>query len=295
MFVIFGATGRVGRSTAAALRHAGHAVRAVARDPSQCEALTRIGCEVVRGDLDDEASMHRALDGAVAVQMLCPVPPQEPDPAAAMRNTIDTAARVLRAHPHLDVVALSDYGAELDADTGITMLFHYLEAAFRDAAARLTLLRAAEHMQNWARVLPAALATGRLPSLHHPVDRLFPTVSAHDVGSVAAQLLSDGAARDGVRVVSVEGPRRYAANDVARVLGDASGCDVVALALPRDQWEPTLSRAGLNANHAKLIVDLYDAQNAQRIDVEAGVGERRFGTTELREVFDALVQANNAR
>jgi uncharacterized protein YbjT (DUF2867 family) len=293
MYVIFGATGKVGRSAAAALIHEGHAVRAVVRSPAQQETLTRIGCEVVTGDLNDEASIHRALDGAHAVQMLCPMPHRDPDPADAMRRMIDTAARVLRAHPHLHVVALSDYGAELDADTGITMLFHHLEAAFREAAPRLTLLRSAEHMQNWARVVPVALATGRLPSLHHPLDRPFPTVSAHDVGIVAARLLIDGFDEAGVQIVSVEGPRRYDANDVARALGDTSGRDIVAHALPRDEWTATLLRAGLNANHAKLIVDLYDAQNTGRIDVEA-VTERRFGTTELHDVVAALVSTINA-
>ncbi|WP_109481660.1 NAD(P)H-binding protein [Paraburkholderia sp. C35] len=293
MYVIFGATGKVGRSTATVLRQAGHAVRAVVRDASQRDMLARIGCEVVQGDLGDEASIHRALEGADAVQMLCPLPHRDPDPQRSMQRMIDTAARALRAHSHLHVLALSDYGAELDEGTGITMLFHYLEAVFKDAAPRLTLLRSAEHMQNWARVLPVALASGRLPSLHHPVDRLFPMVSAHDTGVAAAQLLMEGCAERAVRTVSIEGPRRYDANDVARVLGEVTGRPIAALALPRDNWMTTLAHAGLNVNHATLIADLYDAQNAGRIDAEAG-SERRFGATELQAVFAALVSAIEA-
>ncbi|MEX3931877.1 NAD(P)H-binding protein [Paraburkholderia phymatum] len=295
MFVIFGAAGNVGRTAATALRHAGHAVRAVVRNPAQREALERLGCEVVPGDLTDDASVTRALVGAHGVQMLCPVPHRDPDPAGSMRRMIDVAARALREHPEVHVVALSDYGAELDTGTGITMLFHHLERAFREAVPRLTLLRSAEHMQNWARVLPAALATGLLPSLHHPVDRAFPSVSAHDVGMLAAQLLIDGHGGDGVRVVSVEGPQRHDANGVARALSEVAGRAIVACALPRSEWTATLLRAGLNANHAQLIVDLYDAQNAGRIDVEAGASERRFGKTELRDVFAALVSAIDAR
>jgi uncharacterized protein YbjT (DUF2867 family) len=290
MYVIFGASGNVGRATAEALRQAGHAVRAVVRDPAQHGTLARLGCEVVHGDLDDEASLHRALDGAQAVQMLCPLPRRDPDPASAMHRMIDTAARVLRGHRHLHVLALSDYGAEQDEDTGITMLFHALEAAFSESAPRLTLLRSAEHMHNWARVLPAALATGRLPSLHHPVDRLFPTVSARDVGLLAAQLLGEGRDEDGVRIVSIEGPRRYDANDVARAFSAATGREIAALALPRDEWAATLARAGLGANHAKLITDLYDAQNAGRIDVDPR-SEQRFGTTELREALAAVARS----
>jgi NAD(P)H dehydrogenase (quinone) len=291
MFVIFGASGKVGRTSAAELRRAGQPVRAVVRNAAQGEPLARIGCEVVLGDLTDGASVARALDGAHSVQMLCPVPRGDAAPAEAMRRMVDTAAQVLSAYPDLHVVALSDYGAELDADTGITMVFHHLEARFKEAVRHLTLLRSAEHLQNWARVLPVALATGVLPSLHHPVERKFPMVSAHDVGVVAAQCLLERNAGDTARVVSIEGAERCSANDVARALSEAINRDVVAQALPRDQWTPTLLRAGLNANHARLITDLYDATNAGRIDVETGIGERRFGTTTPREVIAALVPA----
>ncbi|MBN3755477.1 NAD(P)H-binding protein [Paraburkholderia sp. Tr-20389] len=293
MYVIFGASGNVGRATATALRNAGHAVRAVVRDTAKSDGLTHIGCEVVHGDLGDEASLQRALDGAHAVQMLCPLPHDDPDPAVAMHRMIATAARALRTHPHLHVVALSDYGAELHEGTGITMLFHDLEAAFSESVPRLTLLRSAEHMHNWARVLPVALSTGRLPSLHHPLDRPFATVAAHDVGVLAAQLLAEGRDDDGVRIVSIEGPRRYDANDVAGALSEAAARDIAALALPRGEWTATMLRAGLGANHAKLITDLYDAQNAGRIDVDPR-SERRFGTTDLRDVFATLIRTVDA-
>ncbi|MGF6777054.1 hypothetical protein P3T21_002254 [Paraburkholderia sp. GAS334] len=55
-----------------------------------------------------------------------------------------------------------------------------------------------------------------------------------------------------------------------------------------------LLRAGLNENHARLITELYDAQNEGRIDVEVGNSERRFGETELVEVFASLRAALNA-
>jgi len=295
MFVIFGASGNVGRTTATALRRAGHPVRAVVRDRAQGEQLAQIGCEIALADLTDADSVARAIDGAHAVQMLCPVPRRDPHPADAMRRMIDVAARALRANPPAHVLALSDYGAQLDSGSGITLLFHHLEARFKDEVPRVTLLRSAEHMHNWARVIPIALATGTLPSLHHPVDRPFPSVSAHDVGVAAADLLLDKTERIAPRVVSVEGPRRITANDVARALSETGGRDVFARELPRSDWTATLLRAGLNENHARLITELYDAQNAGRIDVEDGIGERRTGTTELADVFASLIPALNAR
>ncbi|MPW10405.1 NAD(P)H-binding protein [Paraburkholderia sp. CNPSo 3155] len=291
MFVIFGASGHVGQASATALRRAGHQVRAVVRDAAQTEALAAIGCEIALADLNDAESVARAIDGAQAVQWLCPVPRAHDDPAAAMRHIIDAGVDALRMTTPPRLLALSDYGAEHPDGTGITTLFHYLETQLlRNVASSLILLRAAEHMQNWARVLPVALGRGVLPSLHDPLDKLFPTVAAEDVGKLAAQLLLDEApARTTPRVVSIEGKERVSALDVARTLAELSGRPVIAQRVPRDEWSAVLRGAGLGERHAQLIVDLYDAHNAGRIDVEANVSERRFGATTLRQVLEALL------
>ena len=289
MFVIFGASGKVGRMSAASLRNAGHAVRAVVRNEAQGEQLARMGCEIVLADLLDPASVARAIEGADAVQILCPVPIGDAHPGSTMHRMIDVAADALRANPPPHVLALSDYGAELDHGTGITLLFHALEKQLQTAVQNLTLLRAAEHMQNWARVIPVALATGKLPSLHHPLSKRFPTVAAQDVGLLAAQLLLGESRGSGSRVVSIEGPRRVAALDIARALSEVGGREISAHEVPRNDWAAMLSRAGLGADHAQLIIDLYETHNAGRIDVEEGIGERRFGTTEFADVLASML------
>jgi NAD(P)H dehydrogenase (quinone) len=295
MYVIFGAAGTVGSTTATALRRISLPVRAVVRDAKQGAALAKLGCEVAVADLHDGASIERALDGAQGVQMLVPLPRNDPRPADTMRATIDIAARALAARRDAHIVALSDYGAELDAGTGITMLFHHFEAALRDASNRLTLLRSSEHMQNWRRVLPVALSTGVLPSFHDPLDKRFPTIDSNDVGVVSARLLRDGIDAGETRIVSVEGPARVTANDVAQSIGRASGRTVKALAVPRDQWSSTLQKGGLSEQHAQLVTDLFDAHNAGRIDVQNDAGERAYGTTHLDAAIAAMIASNDAR
>jgi NAD(P)H dehydrogenase (quinone) len=294
MYVIFGAAGKVGHTTAMALRAAALPVRAVVRDEAQAASLAKAGCYVVVADLHDRAAIERALDGAHAIQMLVPLPRNDARPADTMRATIDMTARVLAAHRDAHIVALSDYGAELDSDTGITALFHHFEAALRDVSSKLTLLRSAEHMQNWLRVLPVALATGVLPSFHDPLDKRFPTISASDVGVVSARLLQDGFYGSEPRIVSVEGPVRVSANDVAQSIQNASGRPVKARALPREEWESTLARAGLSEQHTQLIVRLFEAHNAGHIDVQADTGERALGTTSLDRAVAAMIAAHNA-
>ena len=84
MFVIFGASGNVGLSTVTTLRQAGHPVRAVLRDARRRERFAQLGCDVAIADLTDARAVAAAINGAQAVQMLCPVPIADSDPAATM-------------------------------------------------------------------------------------------------------------------------------------------------------------------------------------------------------------------
>jgi uncharacterized protein YbjT (DUF2867 family) len=226
------------------------------------------------------------------VQILCPVPVGNPDPASTMHRMIDVAADALRANPPPAVLALSDYGAELDRGTGLTRLFHLLEERLKPLPTHLTLLRSAEHVQNWAAMLPVMLATGRLPSLHSPLDRALATVSTQDVGALAAELLLEVPSTKAPRIVSVEGPRRVSLIEVARAFSTVVGREVIADAVPREAWAPMLQRAGLSENHTQLLTELYDAVNAGQIDVEKGVSEQRFGKTELTDAFTAMLAAH---
>ncbi len=290
MFAILGATGKVGRQTIRRLRARGEAVRAVVRDPARAADLAASGCGVAICDLHDAEAVLRAVDGARAVQVICPVPARAADPAQDMRTVIDAIGAALeRARPEA-VVAVSDYGAEIPTGTGITLLFHYLESRLARLPAATTFLRSAEHMQNWARQVKATAQTGVLGTLHHPVTKPFPTVSAGDVGVVAAEVLMSPVASSLPRIVHVEGPRRYTPVDVAAALGELLGREVVARELPRPEWHAILVGGGLTDGHARLIEELCDAHNAGRIDVDKDVGEVRRGTTELTEALAPLVR-----
>ena len=69
LIVVTGATGNQGGATARELLARRHQVRAMTRTPDSPAAreLARLGAEVVAGDLDDAASLERALAGAWGV------------------------------------------------------------------------------------------------------------------------------------------------------------------------------------------------------------------------------------
>jgi len=66
MVLVSGATGKQGGAVAHELLARGYRVRAMTRKPQSDPALSlaKLGAEIVRGDLDDEASVARALAGA---------------------------------------------------------------------------------------------------------------------------------------------------------------------------------------------------------------------------------------
>jgi uncharacterized protein YbjT (DUF2867 family) len=285
MFAIIGATGRIGEAAARELRRRGRAVRAVVRDPGKAGTLAEAGCDIAVADIADTGALVAALEGAEGVLAICPLNPSRGDVAAEARATIDSLSRALEAARPPRTAAISDYGAQHAAGTGITLIFHYLEQRLGSLPG-ITFLRSAEHMQNWARSLRPVMATGVLASLHHPLDKRFPTVSAPDVGRIVADLLD--AAEPPPRVVHAEGPQRYTPMDVAAALAGPLGRPVQAMALPRGRWDHALAAGGLSEGYVRLITELYDAHNAGRIEVECG--EVRRGATPLAEVLAALVR-----
>jgi uncharacterized protein YbjT (DUF2867 family) len=260
----------------------------VVRDRPRAADLARAGCELKIADLRDAHALTLALEGVRAVQVICPMSMRADDALADMRAIVENIATALETTQPQTVVVISDYGAEVGEGTGVTLLFHELEARLNRLRGTTTFLRSAEQMQNWGRILTFAMDSGVLPSMHHPLTKAFPTVSAHDVGVAAADLLVNGT-RARRSVVHIEGPRRYTAIDVAATLAALVGRPVSARELPRSEWLPVLVRAGLGESYARLVVELYDAHNSGRIDAERTAGEVRRGRTELHEVFSSLL------
>ena len=289
MFAIVGAAGKIGYSTSSVLREAGVPVRAILRDAAKASKLSAIGCDVALADLQDPIALGRAIANADTVQVILPPPPQAEDAAGEMRRSTESLAEALeRARPNR-VLAISDYGAHVGDGIGMPSLFHVFEERLRRLEMPKVFLRSAEHMEGWGAFVPVAIATGVLLSLHHPVESKFPTVSAPDVGRIAADLLLGTGAGTNKQIVHAEGPRRYSASDVAAALSKLLGRTITAQALPRSQWQVILER-GLSASTAKLVVGAYDAHNkGGLIDVEPNTGEVRYGTTELIEVLRPLV------
>jgi uncharacterized protein YbjT (DUF2867 family) len=215
---VFGVSGRQGLAQVRQLVKAGRHVRAISRraDPFYGEMFPNT--EVVAADLDDAASLTRAVEGAEAVFFTRPLI-QPSDPLARIR-------RVGRAAKEAGVKRLVFNPSLWVPDAPIGQpTYDYaiaMENAFAESGVPLTVFRAVLFMDNlltnWAR--PFIVNEGRY-------------VYPHRAGLAANWICLDDVARfmiaaldrpdlEGARVV-IGGPERLFPEDVARILSDTLG------------------------------------------------------------------------
>ena len=185
MILITGATGQQGGAVARhLLKKPGFAVRALTRDSTKpaARALAQAGAEVVRGDLDDPASVSRALEGVWG--------------AFSVQNFVETGFdREIRQGKLLTDAARTAgvqhlvYTSVVSADRK-TGLPHFeskwqIEQHIHQRGVPYTILRPAFFMQNWYSFMREPILNGTLPLPLSPQTTLQ-QISVEDIGAIAA-------------------------------------------------------------------------------------------------------------
>lgn len=196
--LVTGATGNQGGAVVRALLAAGVRVHALVRD-TESERAAALGTVLVRGDLDDAASLEAALDGARAVFSV-----QSPDPLTEVRHgrNLVEAARTAKVEQfvHTSVSGAGTVDVE-DFDEhrwgAHTRQYYRDKGAVEDLVRaagfpRWTILRPATFMQNFVRpsVYFADMTSDRLLVAVDPDVRL-PFVAVDDIGAAAAAAFAE--------------------------------------------------------------------------------------------------------
>jgi NAD(P)H dehydrogenase (quinone) len=289
MFAITGVTGKVGGAVARSLLAQGHKVRCVVRDAEKGRSWSAQGCEIAIASVEDAAGLTRAFQGVEGVFLMTP-PNYDPEPgfpetqeaAAAIRQAIETA------RPE-KVVFLSTVGAHA-AEPNLLNNSKITEEILRTTSVPVAFLRAAWFMENAAWDVEAA-RKGVIPSFLQPLDHRIPMVAANDIARTAAELLNE--TWTGVRVVELEGPRRYSANDIAAGFSSILERPVRAEAVPRDQWETLFRSQGMKNPMPRIR--MVDGFNEGWIDFEFGEANSRKERTTLETVLRSLITSNPNR
>lgn len=289
MYVIAGATGRVGSATAKALLAAGAEVRVLVRQDTDAKRWEEAGAEAVVTALDDEEGVAAALGGAAGFFTLLPFDLGADDlDAHADRLIAAIAAAVDRAAvPH--VVMLSSGGADLTTGTGPITGLHRLEEALRATGTRLTALRSAHFQEKVSDVVDLARATGLYPVFASSAEVPVPMVATRDLGAAAARALLDPP--EASETVDVIGPAR-SEREVAEVLGRGLGRELTVDLVPASAWAGALTEAGFRPHVAESLAELYRADEAGLL---APRGDRSVAAvTTIEETIAGLLAVEGA-
>jgi NAD(P)H dehydrogenase (quinone) len=283
MFAVTGITGKVGGQVARGLLAKGRKVRAIVRTPAKGEEWAALGCEVAVAGIDDAAGLKDAFRGTEGVFLMTP-PNYDPEPGFP-----DTQRNAAAIHEALEdgspnkVIFLSTVGAQV-AEPNLLSNSGVTEAMLRTVSVPVAFLRAAWFMENAAWDIGAA-KTGVVHTFLHPLDHRIPMVATEEIAQTAVELLSE--TWEGVRIVELEGPERYSADDVAAALASALGSPVRNEIVPRASWDTLFRSQGMKNPYPRMR--MLDGFNEGWIDFESGHEGSRKGRTTLLSAIRSLV------
>lgn len=236
--LVCGATGSQGGAAARHLLKAGFEVRALTRDPEKpaAEKLRKAGAEVVRGDLDDRASLDAALDGTYGVFSVQNFWETGYDREVEQGRRMADAA----LDAEIEHFVYSSVGSA-DRNTGIPHFEskYEIEQHVRSLDMPYSILRPVWFMSNWeGDQFKSMILSGTLVQPLSP-DTRFQQIAVDDVGAFAALAFQNRDAWNG-RELEIAGDERTMA-EIAEAFSRAIGREVSYQQIP---WDDFRAQAG---------------------------------------------------
>lgn len=280
MFVIAGATGRVGGAVADQLLARGEQVRVIARDEGRAHPWRLRGAEVTVGSLADEATLARALVGARAFFTLLPEDPHAAEVHGPRLRIADALAGAVTASDVTHVVFLSAAAAVLAEGNGVASDLHHAEAVLRATGRPISAVRAAYFQENVLSALEPARRQGIYPCFLPSADFAFPTVATRDVARFAVTSLLEAPATS--EILDVVGPMS-STRQLADALGRAIGKTLQVVELPAPAHVGALTQAGLSPAFASALAEMFACFASGRV---TPAGDRLVaGTTTIDQTL----------
>ena len=282
MYAVTGITGKVGGVVARTLLTAGLPVRAVVRDASKGIPWAEKGCEIAIASISDAMGLTKAFSGTEGVFLMTP-PDFDPEPGfPRTHEAIESIKAAIAAAQPGKVVFLSTVGAQV-AEFSLLNNSRITEEGLRKVPVPVAFLRAAWFMENASWDVEAAKA-GVVHSFLQPLNHQTPMVATADIGRMATDLLREN--WTGLRIIELEGPRRYSAHDLAAAFAEAVGHPVRIESVPRDTWEALFRSQGMK--HPLPRIRMIDGFNEGWIDFEGNGAEHHSGQISLEAVLKHL-------
>jgi len=250
MILLTGITGNIGSATARALLAKGVRFRALVRDPGKAAAWADQGVELVQGDLEDAASVSRALAGVDRALLVLPNGEFQERLELAFVRTAKEAGLPW-------IVKLSSPEAVRGTTSPIPLAHIAAEDAIMASGMQWTFVRPSFYMQNFRGSVKAARATGKL-SMPMGAGTIAVTDN-NDAGDFIAHVLTDAdPALHHAQCYDITGPDPVMTfHDVARAIGEAIGQPVVYDDCDPKAFQEAIRPFHRNAWHSDAVARLF--------------------------------------
>lgn len=283
MIAVTGATGNLGRLVVHDLLDRGvppSDVVAPVRSPEKATDLAERGIDVREADYEKPDTLHAAFDGVDRLLLIS-------SPAVGQRlqqhkNVVDAA--------EANDVDLFAYTSMLRADTSPLQLASEhaaTEAYVRASDLPFTFLRNGWYIENYTAQLDQALDQGALIGCADD-GRISGATRADYAAAAATVLTEDGHEDEGYEL---GGDEAFTMNELADVVTEQSGTEIVYRDLPPDHYVQALVDAGLPEPQAEVFADADRGIANGHLYTESDDLHRLIGrpTTSMEEaVADAL-------
>ena len=267
MILLTGATGTIGRELVRELARRGGAMRALARSPERAAMLfDGVELDIVRGDLEDAASVASALEGVDQLFLLTAVPP----------NQLELEGRLLDAALAANVEHVVKLSASNVSESSEVNFFRWHREIER---------RIEESGLDWTHVQPNNFFQNTLFQLESICERSafygpfadgrVASVDARDVAAVAAAALTEPQHRGSA--LELTGPEAITHGEMARILSATAGREISYIDLSLEEFRASLLDAGRPEYFADGLSTLYGqlaegAQSRLTDTIEAVIG-----------------------
>ncbi len=230
--LVSGATGSQGGATARALLERGYVVRALTRHPEseKSQRLAALGAQLVKGDLNDPASLRAAVDGAFGVFSVQDFWEHGREGEIRQGNNLADAAQAAGVKHFV-------YSSVGGADRALGVP-HFeskfeIEKHVRTLSIPWTILRPVSFMENWEggqreQIMKGTLASPLSPTTH------FQQIAVADIGIFAAEAFDHPEVWAG-KTVEIAGDDRTM-SDVVAAFSAAIGKPVTYVQVPWDAF-----------------------------------------------------------
>ena len=246
--LVTGANGNVSSALITNLVDKGASVRGLVRDESKGQSLKDSGVEIAIGNLNDQDSIEKALEGVEKVFLLTPVAEDAPQLA---KNVIDAAVK--QGNPY--IVRMSAVGAASDAPSRNSRAHAETEADLKNSGLPYTILKPHFFMQNMMMAAESIASEGKI---YMPFkDGKLGMIDIRDVADVSAVILTEEG-HEG-KTYTPSGPKSISMTEVAAAFSSALDKEVNYIDVPMEAADESLSGMGFPEWNKNAYLEYFKA------------------------------------